>query len=583
MTSPDIMSSLSDLDLAVPTRLTNQLSEAVDGDFEIIGLIARGAMGIVFLARDLKLDREVAIKVLLADAFTTKSEVERFKLEARTVARLTHPNIVPVFSVLEHEELLLYIMQFVQGETLEQMIARGPMDPDVVEAIVVMMAEGLAYAHEQNIVHRDVKPANVIVDERGRAIIMDFGIAQLPENHGLTVAGSLVGTPNYASPEQCRAESAQPASDQYSLGVVAYEMLTGERLFESDSIAGIIQHHLRTPPPDIQEKRPDCPAALAHAISRMLEKTPEARWPDLTALVDYLGGPRHTAPIAALSGSQESADGASGGYHAPAHDGTNPPATHGPSGTPAATPNRAPKAPLSALVMIATAAILIALTSTGLLSNLGFGPDTPPAPQEIAEGPATSGTTPDGAAAATDTTDGAPSDEGREGGMLGADPDPEEREPAGDGTRRVAVGDPGDTDPATPPASTAREAAGGSSTATNTLPPEAVASTPVEQAPPPRTTPATTPATTPESTVVDDTPATLLLGTRGLAAVLFLDDVPMGAASRLRTWTIDPGNRQLSLRVEGCPSWDTTIVAPAGGEVRLGYRLPDCGREETFR
>lgn len=548
MTSPDIMSSLSDLDLAVPTRLTKQLNEAVDGDFEVVRLIARGAMGIVFLGRDLKLEREVAIKVLLADAFTTKSEVERFKLEARTVARLVHPNIVPVYSVLEYEELLLYIMQYVEGETLEEMISHGPIDPEVVEAIVVMVAGGLAYAHEQDIVHRDVKPANVIVDSRGRAIIMDFGIAQLPENHGLTVAGSLVGTPNYASPEQCRAQAASPASDQYSLGVVAYEMLTGQRLFESDSMAGIIQHHLETPPPAIRDMRPDCPAPLAHAIERMLEKAPEARWPDLSELVDYLGGPRHTAPMAALTASevQKSTGNASWTRGADSLPPTQSPDTKAKA-----------KAPLSALVMIATAAILIALTSTGFLTSLGFGPETPPAsPIETAEGSPPGDPNPGGVATVPDSTERTLAAGDPTGGEA-TEGDPSEVVLAGADPEVTAVED-------DPPVEAGPE----------TTPPVTT---------PPVTTPDDSPPAEPAPLVVDETPATLLLGTRGLAAVLYLDDVPMGAASRLRSWTIEPGTHDLSLRVEGCPTWDTTIVAPAGGDVRLGYRLPDCGREENFR
>ena len=566
----NLSDSLAGLDLAVPTRLAHQLEKAVAGEFEIIRLIARGGMGIVFLARDLSLQREVAIKVLLADAFTTKSEITRFKLEAQTVAALNHPNIVPIYAVREHEDLLLYIMQYVDGETLEQMVAKGPLPFDQVTGIIAMVSDALDHAHEKDIVHRDVKPANIILDRRGRAYVMDFGIAQLPDQRGLTVAGSLVGTPNYASPEQCRGERAGPLSDQYSLGVVAYEMIAGRPMFSADTITGIIQHHLQTDPAPLSDLRPDCPVKLAHAVQRMVEKIPEARWPHLSDAVTYL---------ADESGFISNPGMGLGWTPRPSAERVQADSHTGDATTTEKKPESGARSPAVltgiALGVLATVAALIGVMSVGSAPELSAGGAAMGAPTPTSQpmAPASS----EGAAA-----DDAPPDAGAEGeeGTPGA---AEGRlDGTGPGTAQPQT-DPARTDPArtdpTQPAAT-------QPAATRSEPPVRSA----EDPPPSTGTPTagalraepTSPSEPPPAveTAGEAEPGSVLLGTRGLAAVLYVNDVPQGAASRLRSWPLDAGTVELSLRVDGCAPWDSTVVVVPGEEIRLGYRLRSCGRQE---
>ena len=269
------------------------LRQVTVGDYEILSELGRGGMATVYLAHDIALDRKVAIKVM-APALMMMGEgmVERFKREARTSASLSHPHIIPIYGVKSQGNTLFFIMKFIAGRSLESIIRdRGAMPIPMVRALLGQVGSALGYAHRRGVVHRDVKPANIMIDEEGWAVVTDFGIAKVAESRGLTMTGIAVGTPSYMSPEQCAAKDITGKSDQYSLGVVAYEMLTGKQPFEADSAMAIMFAHFHEQPKPIRDLRPDCPAEIANAVMRMLEKAPEARWPTMEDAIGAIGAP----------------------------------------------------------------------------------------------------------------------------------------------------------------------------------------------------------------------------------------------------------------------------------------------------
>ena len=209
-------------------EMVERLRRATAGEFEIGPELGRGGMAAVFLAHDLALDRQVAIKVMSPAVLLGDGMTERFRQEAVTIARLHHPHIVPVYAVRHGEGLHYFVMRYVRGRSLDQVIQRaGRLPLPIVRSILWQVAAGLTYAHRAGVVHRDIKPANILIDEDGDAIVTDFGIAKAAERPSQTQSGALVGTPAYMSPEQCRGGEVSWASDQYALGAVAYEMITG--------------------------------------------------------------------------------------------------------------------------------------------------------------------------------------------------------------------------------------------------------------------------------------------------------------------------------------------------------------------
>src|SRR4030081_17330 len=277
------------------------LRQATLGEYEILAEVGRGGMATVYLAHDLALDRKVAIKVL-APALLLMGEgmVERFKREARTAAALSHPHIIPIYAVKESEHVLYFVMKYVQGRALDTVIREvGTLPIPMTQTILPKVAAALGYAHRHGVIHRDIKSANIMLDEDGWAVVTDFGIAKVLQAQGLTVTGVTVGTPTYMSPEQCATEELTGASDQYSLGVVAYEMLTATLPFDDDSIMSVMYAHFNRPPRPVSELRPDCPPNLAAAVMRMLEKDPGRRWASMDDVVAVCGRPslRHDDPI----------------------------------------------------------------------------------------------------------------------------------------------------------------------------------------------------------------------------------------------------------------------------------------------
>jgi serine/threonine protein kinase/alpha-tubulin suppressor-like RCC1 family protein len=270
-------------------RMMKALKTATLGDYEILAELGRGGMATVYLAHDVSLDRKVAIKVMSPALLDGEGAIERFKREARTAGALSHPHIIPIHAVRQSGELLYFVMKYVEGRPLDDVIRdQGQLPIPMVVQILVEVAGALAYAHRKGVVHRDVKPANIMLDDDGWAVVTDFGIAKVAQQKGLTLTGSTVGTPAYMSPEQCAAKDVTGRSDQYSLGIVGYELLSGQVPFSADSLMGMFMAHMSEVPRPLLEARPDCPPLLARTIERMMAKAPDERWSSLDDVVTSL-------------------------------------------------------------------------------------------------------------------------------------------------------------------------------------------------------------------------------------------------------------------------------------------------------
>ncbi len=271
-------------------QLLEQLRRATVGEYDIYGELGRGGMATVFLAHDLSLDRKVAIKVMSPALLYGSGMVERFKREARTAAHLSHPNIIPVYAVRESEGLLFFVMKLVEGTPLDAIMRDvGKLPLPMVEAILAQVGGAFGYAHRHGVVHRDIKPSNILIDDEGWAVVTDFGIAKVQESEQLTQSGVAVGTPTYMSPEQCSGGVITGASDQYSLAVVAYEMLAGRPPFVAQSMMALMYNHFHDPVPPLELFRPDCSEAIRSSLLRMLEKDPEKRWPSMEDAIAAMG------------------------------------------------------------------------------------------------------------------------------------------------------------------------------------------------------------------------------------------------------------------------------------------------------
>ena len=270
--------------------LAQRLKEALGDVYTIEGEIGRGGMGVVYRARDERLHRRVAIKVLPPELAFQKEIRERFTREAQTAARLSHPHIVPIHDVGEGAGVVYFIMGLVEGESLGgRLKRRGKLPPDEVRRIMKETADALSAAHAVSVIHRDIKPDNILLEgTRGRVMVTDFGIAKaVSQTSGatLTGVGIAIGTPQYMSPEQAAGErEIDGRSDLYSLGVVAYQMTSGALPFNAPTVAGILMKQITEPAPILHESQPGVPEDLSLAIARCLEKDPENRWPTADAL-----------------------------------------------------------------------------------------------------------------------------------------------------------------------------------------------------------------------------------------------------------------------------------------------------------
>jgi eukaryotic-like serine/threonine-protein kinase len=262
--------------------------EVIAGRFELLELVGRGGMSSVWKAHDRLLDRTVAIKVLHEHYTQDEEYVERFRREARSVAQVSHPNIVTVIDRGEDSGRQFIVFEFVEGENLKQVIEREGALP-VRDALLLslQMARALGFAHDRGLVHRDVKPQNVLLNDEGQAKMTDFGIARSVDVEGVTVTGTVLGTSEYIAPEQARGQRVDAHTDVYSLGVVLFELLTGSVPFHGESFVTVALRHVNEPPPDVLEYRPDCPPRVALLIERSMAKSPDER-PSMDELVQEL-------------------------------------------------------------------------------------------------------------------------------------------------------------------------------------------------------------------------------------------------------------------------------------------------------
>jgi len=283
--------------------LEARLAAAFGGAYTLESEIGRGGMGVVFRAHDEKLKRTVAVKVLPPELAYRKDIRARFVREAEMAARLSHPNIVPIHTVGEADDLVYFVMGYVDGESLSVRLKRRlRLSIEESRRIMRETADALAAAHQQGVIHRDVKPDNILLEgTRGRVMVTDFGIAKALTSEGatLTDTGIAIGTPAFMSPEQAAGERViDGRSDLYSLGVVAYQMLTGELPFQSPTVPGLLMKQISTPAPPVDRLRPDAPRDLALTVMRCLEKDPEDRWATADALRRALETSTYSPPPA---------------------------------------------------------------------------------------------------------------------------------------------------------------------------------------------------------------------------------------------------------------------------------------------
>ena len=258
----------------------------IGGRYRLETKVGSGGMSTVHRALDEKLNRPVAVKLMHRTSAADADQLERFRREARAVANLSHPHLVGVIDAGEDDGRPFIVFEYVAGETLKARIVRnGRLELAEAVAYAIEIARGLSVAHQNGIVHRDVKPQNVLIDEDGRAKLTDFGIARSLDEDGLTADGRVLGTTDYVSPEQALGQPTGPQSDIYALGVVLFEMLTGQVPFKAESPVGVAMCHVRDPMPDLRSLRPDASATLAAIVDRCTAKEPADRYPDCTSLV----------------------------------------------------------------------------------------------------------------------------------------------------------------------------------------------------------------------------------------------------------------------------------------------------------
>ncbi len=282
------------------------LRVALGRQYEIRRLLGRGGMGAVYLAAEAALEREVAIKVLPPDRSVTKDSRDRFRREARTAAKLSHPNIVPLHTFGDVDDTLYFVMGYVRGESLATRLKReGRIPVEEARRILIELCDALDYAHRLGIVHRDLKPDNVLIEEEtGRAMLLDFGVAKaVGAGQTMTEVGSVLGTPQYMSPEQAQGKSDIDArSDLYSLGVMGYAMFAGRLPFEGATPGDVMAQHITKEAPALKTHAPDVPPEIASALTRCLEKDRDRRWPDAKSIKGAISLPSGEETPPALDG-----------------------------------------------------------------------------------------------------------------------------------------------------------------------------------------------------------------------------------------------------------------------------------------
>jgi tRNA A-37 threonylcarbamoyl transferase component Bud32 len=284
------------------------VGEVLSGRYELEELIGTGGMSSVYRAHDRLLERKVALKILHHQYSADEDYVERFRREARSVATLSHPNIVTVIDRGEDDNRQFIVFEYIEGENLKRLIQRdGRVPVATALELAMQIARGLSFAHQQGLIHRDVKPQNVLLNGNGQAKVTDFGIARsLDVKHGMTQTGTVLGTSDYIAPEQAQGQPVDEHTDVYSLGVVLYEMLLNEVPFPGENFVAVAMRHINEEPPSIRERRPDVPPRVEAAVHRAMAKDPQARFQtmgdfcgELETCLAEVEGTQITAAVAA--------------------------------------------------------------------------------------------------------------------------------------------------------------------------------------------------------------------------------------------------------------------------------------------
>ena len=266
------------------------------GDYEAISVLGQGGMGVVYKARQVTLNRLVALKMIRNAEFANDDQVRRFQNEAEAVATLDHPGIVPIYEVGTHEDQRYFSMKLVEGHGLDKKLEELSKDPRAATRVVAEVADAVSHAHQRGILHRDLKPANILLDSKGHAHVTDFGLAKrIEEDAGLTVSGAIMGTPSYMAPEQAAGQTASitTASDVYGLGAILYALLTGRAPFAGDSVMNTLDQVRNRPPQPPTRLNAKLPLDLERICLKCLEKDPRHRYASAKAA---LGRPQPMAP-----------------------------------------------------------------------------------------------------------------------------------------------------------------------------------------------------------------------------------------------------------------------------------------------
>ncbi len=282
----------------VRTNLRSVAGDLIAGRYEVEALVGSGGMASVYRAHDRLLERRVALKILHDQFARNEDAVARFRREARAVAQLTHPNIVTVIDRGEDDGRPFIVFEYVDGVNLKQVLERdGALPVATVLDLAVQVARALEAAHQRGVVHRDVKPQNVLIGDEGPPKVTDFGIARARGVDGLTLTGTVMGTGDYMPPEQARGEPAGEAGDVYSLGAMLYELLTGEVPYEGENPVAVAMRHVRDPVPSVAARRPDVPPRLDALVRRALAKEPEQRFGSMSEVIAELEACRPGTPL----------------------------------------------------------------------------------------------------------------------------------------------------------------------------------------------------------------------------------------------------------------------------------------------
>lgn len=576
--------------------LIARLRRATLGRYDIYAELGSGGMATVYLALDLALDRKVAIKVLSPQLATAPDNVARFRREAKVAAALDHPNIIGILAVGEDPSLAFFVMKYVEGRALDSVIQEeGAQSIPFVRSVIASAGHALDFAHQRGVIHRDVKPANLMLDLDGRLIVTDFGIAKHDDASALTITGSVIGTPYYMSPEQFNGQPVTGATDQYALGVVAFELLAGRQPYPGVTVGEVMRGHLFDPIPSVRSLRADVPEVFDAAISRMLAKDPADRFASLEDAVHAIttdesrdAREARTEIIAlARSGARQRPE-----IRVPL---SPAPAVRGRARDAAPTvPMDAPRRRRGGLWLSLALAIGAGAATVGLRPDLaGLGPwGTSQAPTTLAS------------AGADENAGGGENPGVNAGGSEGAGPTLGGAEGAGGGDGGAAA--PTETSgggadiPPVLPETTATERTSEQTTPTpaEAEPPTTVPTTvrtPVRrprravaqrEADAPATNP---PATNPAQPAADSTPAaaepvpppvptfgTVVVGSRIQGSGLYVNDERPVLARGIKRLTLPPGPVRLSIRSTRCARWDTTFTVVAGTTHIIGARPIKC-------